>query len=119
VQRKSCTGCFVDEENFSLLVRSCCDITAFSWSQFVGLKKNHFLCSQIQEKMGNIKIIRGVFDTELELEHASVAAGFPSPADDYRHETLDFNRQFKQMLKGMSVTNASEALDLPDPTPEP
>ena len=40
--------------------------------------------------MGNIKIIRGVFDTKLELEHAGVAAGFPSPADDYRHETLDF-----------------------------
>ena len=41
--------------------------------------------------MGNIKIIRGVFDTNLELEHASIAAGFPSPADEYRHETLDFN----------------------------
>ena len=44
--------------------------------------------------MGNIKIIRGVFDTKLELEHASVVAGFPSPADDYRHETLDFNRDY-------------------------
>ena len=33
--------------------------------------------------MGNIKIIKGVFDTKLELEHAGVAAGFPSPADDY------------------------------------
>jgi len=31
--------------------------------------------------MGNIKIIRGVFDTKLELEHASIVAGFPSPAD--------------------------------------
>ena len=29
--------------------------------------------------MGNIKIIKGVFDTKLELEHAGVAAGFPSP----------------------------------------
>ena len=44
--------------------------------------------------MGNIKIRRGVFDTPLELEHASVVAGFPSPADDYRHETLDFNRDY-------------------------
>jgi hypothetical protein len=25
--------------------------------------------------MGNIKIIKGVFDTKLELEHAGVAAG--------------------------------------------
>ena len=44
--------------------------------------------------MGNIKIRRGVFDTPLALEHASVVAGFPSPADDYRHETLDFNRDY-------------------------
>ena len=44
--------------------------------------------------MGNIKIIKGVFDTKLEMEHAGVAAGFPSPADDYRHETLDFNRDY-------------------------
>ena len=32
--------------------------------------------------MGNIKIIGGSFDTKLELEHAGVAAGFPSPADE-------------------------------------
>ena len=38
--------------------------------------------------MGNIKIIRGVFDTKLELQHAGVKAGFPSPAEDYIHETL-------------------------------
>ena len=44
--------------------------------------------------IGNIKIIRGIFDTKLELEHASVVAGFPSPADDYMHETLDFNRDY-------------------------
>ena len=44
--------------------------------------------------MGNIKIIRGVFDSKLELEHAAVVAGFPSPADDYRHDTLDFNRDY-------------------------
>ena len=44
--------------------------------------------------MGNIKIRRGNFDTELELEHASVVAGFPSPSDDYGHEGLDFNRDY-------------------------
>ena len=44
--------------------------------------------------MGNIKIIKGVFDTKLELEHAGIKAGFPSPAEDYRHETLDFNRDY-------------------------
>jgi hypothetical protein len=35
-----------------------------------------------KRNMGNIKIVRGVFDTKLELEHAGVAAGFPSPADE-------------------------------------
>lgn len=44
--------------------------------------------------MSNIKIIKGAFDTPLELVHASVVAGFPSPADDYRHDTLDFNRDY-------------------------
>ena len=44
--------------------------------------------------MGNSKIMRGVFDTKLELEHASVVAGFPSPAEDYQHDTLDFNRDY-------------------------
>ena len=44
--------------------------------------------------MGNIKIHRGAFDTKLELQHAAVKAGFPSPADDYIHETLDFNKDF-------------------------
>ena len=43
--------------------------------------------------MGNIKIIRGVFDTKLELQHAGVKAGFPPPAEDYIHETLDFNSE--------------------------
>ncbi len=44
--------------------------------------------------MRNIKIHQGTFDTPLELEHASVVAGFPSPADDYTHDTLDFNRDY-------------------------
>jgi DNA polymerase V len=44
--------------------------------------------------MSNIKIQRGSFDTKLELEHASVVAGFPSPSDDYLHDTLDFNRDY-------------------------
>ncbi len=42
----------------------------------------------------NIKIRKGAFKPGLALEHASVVAGFPSPADDYQHETLDFNRDY-------------------------
>ena len=45
--------------------------------------------------MGNIKIIKGVFDSSLELVHAEVAAGFPDISVDYAHETLDFNRESK------------------------
>lgn len=44
--------------------------------------------------MGNIKIIKGAFDSQLELEHAGIKAGFPSPADDYVHDKLDFNRDY-------------------------
>ena len=44
--------------------------------------------------MGNIKIIKGSFTTNLALEHAPVRAGFPSPADDYKHERLDFNKDY-------------------------
>ncbi len=44
--------------------------------------------------MNNIKILRGLFDTKLELEHAGIRAGFPNPADDYVHDTLDFNRDY-------------------------
>ena len=44
--------------------------------------------------MGNIKIMGGDFSSKLELVHAAVVAGFPSPADDYKHERLDFNRDY-------------------------
>ena len=57
---------------------------------------------------------RGRFDTRLELEDASVVAGFPSPADDYIHDTLDFNRDyirhpeasFYGKVEGMSMKDA-------------
>jgi hypothetical protein len=38
--------------------------------------------------MGNIKIIKGVFDTKLGLEHVGIKAGFPSPADPERPAVL-------------------------------
>ena len=44
-------------------------------------------------QMSKIHIIKGEFDRGLELQLAnSIKAGFPSPAEDYRHDTLDFNR---------------------------
>ena len=52
--------------------------------------------------MGNIKIIRGVFDTKPELEHAGIKAGFPSPAEDYIHEALGFNRDYTTFRRVMS-----------------
>ena len=43
--------------------------------------------------ISNIKIINGNFEEKLKLQFApGIKAGFPSPADDYRHDTLDFNR---------------------------
>ena len=52
--------------------------------------KASFQNAEHEQSRRNVKIIKGVFDTKLELEHAGIKAGFPSPADDYRHETLDF-----------------------------
>ena len=43
--------------------------------------------------MANIQIIQGDFEHKLNLQFApAIKAGFPSPAEDYIHETLDFNR---------------------------
>lgn len=43
--------------------------------------------------MSNIHIIQGDFSKRLQLPIAEgLKAGFPSPAEDYNHETLDFNR---------------------------
>ena len=43
--------------------------------------------------MNNIKNLQGDFKKKLDLPIAEgLKAGFPSPAEDYSHETLDFNR---------------------------
>ena len=43
--------------------------------------------------MANIQIIQGGFEKKLKLQFApGIRAGFPSPAEDYNHDTLDFNR---------------------------
>lgn len=43
--------------------------------------------------MANIQIIQGDFEKKLKLQFApGIRAGFPSPAEDYNHDTLDFNR---------------------------
>lgn len=40
-----------------------------------------------------MKLLKGKFDEELELQLApGIKAGFPSPAADYLHDSLDFNR---------------------------
>ena len=57
--------------------------------------------------MGNIKIIKGVFDTKLELEHASVVAGFPKPQPDYEMEQLN-------TTKMMNMDNQQEIFPIVD-----
>ena len=43
--------------------------------------------------MASIQIQKGDFEKRLNLQFApAIKAGFPSPAEDYIHETLDFNR---------------------------
>lgn len=43
--------------------------------------------------MANIQIIQGDFEKKLKLHYAqAIKAGFPSPAEDYMHDSLDFNR---------------------------
>ena len=43
--------------------------------------------------MSEIKLIKGEFKEKLDMLFApGVKAGFPSPAEDYLHESLDFNR---------------------------
>ena len=43
--------------------------------------------------MNSIKLIKGDFAEKLDLLIApQIKAGFPSPAEDYLHDSLDFNR---------------------------
>ena len=43
--------------------------------------------------MSKIHILPSSFEKQLALQMArSIKAGFPSPAEDYLHESLDFNR---------------------------
>ena len=43
--------------------------------------------------MSGIRIIPGRFSQQLDLQFApGIRAGFPSPAQDYFHDSLDFNR---------------------------
>ena len=60
--------------------------------------------------MTSIQIIRGDFQKELKLPIAEgVKAGFPSPAEDYIHETLDFNHD---LIRNPEATYAMETLPL-------
>ena len=43
--------------------------------------------------MEDLHLLKSEFEDKLELEFApGIKAGFPSPADDYHHDGLDFNR---------------------------
>lgn len=62
-----------------------------------------------------MKLIKGVFKEMLDLQYApSIRAGFPSPAEDYMNDSLDFNRDlirhpeatFYGQVEGDSMINA-------------
>lgn len=45
------------------------------------------------DKAGKMELLKGDFARRLALALApTIKAGFPSPADDYLHDSLDFNR---------------------------
>jgi len=65
--------------------------------------------------MTKIHILPSEFKQKLELQMANaIKAGFPSPADDYQHDALDFNRDlikhpeatFYGRVDGDSMTEA-------------
>ena len=52
--------------------------------------------------MEQLKLLKGDFASKLALALApTIKAGFPSPADDYLHDSLDFNRD---MIKNPEAT---------------
>ena len=72
-------------------------------------------------KKGDIKIIKGIFEKTQHLQFApKIKAGFPSPADDYTHESIDFNRDlirhpeatFYGRVDGDSMIEAGTATSL-------
>lgn len=67
-----------------------------------------------------MKLIKGEFEEQLRLQFASfIKAGFPSPAEDYLNESLDFNKDmithpeatFYGRVEGNSMIDAGIAED--------
>ena len=52
----------------------------------------------------NIKLLKGEWLSRLSLALApNIKAGFPSPADDYLRDSLDFNRDLIRTLRPRSM----------------
>ena len=65
--------------------------------------------------MSNIKIIQGDFAKDLELHLApAIKAGFPSPAEDYLNDSLDFNRDLIRHPEARAHYPDSSLADLYD-----
>jgi DNA polymerase V len=63
-----------------------------------------------------MKLIRGEFKEKLDLMFApSIKAGFPNSADDYMHESLDFNRD---IIKHPAHVRPGQYIRIPDLTEE-
>lgn len=76
---------------------------------------NSSTCQPNNGNIGKISIIDSDFTSQLPLQIApSIKAGFPSPAEDYQHDRLDFNRDlisnpeatFYGRVDGDSMTEA-------------
>ena len=60
------------------------------------------------DKAGKIELLKGDFAHRLALALApTIKAGFPSPADDYLHDSLDFNRDLIKRPRFMGGCRAT------------
>ena len=60
--------------------------------------------------MGNIKIIRGMFDTLLKPQQAGVKAGLPSPADYIRHPEASSDGDRVKALEARPLTTSTSSV---------
>ena len=62
--------------------------------------------------MEKLKLLKGDFACKLSLALApTIKAGFPSPADDYLHDSLDFNRD---LIKNGDIAVIDRSLEPAD-----
>lgn len=74
------------------VVKAYRSLMRFAKTSFIGCRKFKNMTKDNKQYTTGMQIIQGNFTKRLKLPIAEgLKAGFPSPADGYMHETLDFN----------------------------